>query len=254
MTSLMRSAESFILNAPACAEQSQLTVVTTATLPAASPTIPPTAPQHGVLQLVTTDSTLRASLQQFIAAGFAGHYGARVSQFMPHLLGVSLNNEWQAALGVRFAAQQRLFTEQYLAMPAEQALARRGIFTTRQSLAEIGHLYAEQRSALMQLFVLMVQALHQLTIGHLLFAATADLKRLLRRHGIELTESAPADPACLGEQANAWGSYYATKPDVCLLSVAQAAARINADPRLQQLIYRHWPQLHALVDTLKETL
>ena len=250
MTSLMRSDESFTLTAPACAEQSQLTAITGATLPAA---IPPTAPQHGVLQLVNTDSLLRPSLQQFIAAGFAGHYGASVSQFMPHLLGVSLNNEWQAALGVRFATQQRLFTEQYLTVPAEQALAQRGIFTTRQSLAEIGHLYAEQRSALMQLFVLMVQALHQLTIGHLMFAATADLKRLLRRHGIELTDIAPADPGCLGEQANAWGSYYATKPDVCLLSVAQAAARINTDPRLQQLIYRHWPQLHPLVDTLKES-
>ena len=253
MTSLMRSTESYTNAALNCSEQSQLSSITAASLPVATPAMLQTAPQHGVLQLITTDSPRRATLQQFIAAGFAGHYGARVSQFMPHLLGVSLNGDWQAALGVRFASSERLFTEQYLSAPAELALAQQGIVATRHSLAEIGHLYAEQRSALMQLFVLMVQALHQLTVRHLLFAATADLKRLLRRHGIELTEIAVADPACLGEQANAWGSYYATKPDVCLLSVVQAAARINAEPRLQQLIYRHWPQLHALVDTLKET-
>ena len=242
MTSLMRSAESYI--------SSQAAMASSVLLPAMQLSEP--AVIHGVLHLVEPEHTQRNTLQQFICDGFAKHYQANVQQFMPHLLGVLLSEQWQAALGIRFASEGRLFTEQYLPLTAERALQQHGFNCQRDDIAEIGHLYAQNRQALMQLFVLMVQALHQLGVTYLLFSATSDLKRLLRRHGIALKELIAANPDCLGEKAKAWGSYYQSKPEVCVLSVAQASERIQYDARLQQLIFRHWPQLHALVDTLKE--
>ena len=207
---------------------------------------------HGVLHLVERDHAQRTGLQQFIVDGFTRHYQAKVTEFMPHLLGVLLAGQWQAVLGIRFGTEGVLFTEQYLPQSAEQTLAQNDICCQRSDIAEIGQLYAQSRQALMQLFVLMIQALHQLGVRQLLFSATADLKRLLRRHGINLQEIVSADPKCLGDKANDWGSYYQSNPDVCVLSVNQAAERVQEDVRLQQLIFRHWPQLHALVDTLKE--
>jgi hypothetical protein len=211
-------------------------------------------PIQGDLQLIEPQHPRRASLQQFIAQGFATHYQASVQEFMPHLLGVSSSGLWQAALGIRFASAGKLFTEHYLSASAEQVLLTHNVSCDRSAIAEIGHLYAHNRQALMQLFVLMVQALQQLKVQQLLFAATADLKRLLTRHGIVLTEVADASAKCLGDKARGWGSYYQSKPKVYALAVTQAAERIQSDQRLVQLIFKHWPQLHALVDTLKEAI
>ena len=244
MTSLMRSVELFTSAGIVDFSTEQLSVVKRHI----------NQPGHGDLQLIESQHPLRASLQQFIVQGFASHYQASVQQFMPHLIGVSLSEHWQAALGIRFASADRMFTEQYLPAAAEQVMRAHNIACDRASVAEIGHLYAQSRQALMQLFVLLVQALHQLKVQQLLFAATADLKRLLTRHGITLTEMADASPTCLGDKASDWGTYYESQPKVCVLSVAQAAERIQSDQRLVQLIFKHWPQLHALVDTLTETI
>ncbi|MBU2114429.1 MAG: thermostable hemolysin [Gammaproteobacteria bacterium] len=244
MNSLIRSAETFAISDSIAQTSSNLGVNS--------------EPQHsvsqGILQLVENAHPQRQNLQQFIAAGFAKHYQANVRQFMPYLLGVSLSGNWQAALGIRFAGSEPLFTEQYLPARAESVLQQLNTGCQRSDIAEIGHLYAQSRQALMQLFVLMLQALHQLHVRHLLFAATADLQRMLKRHGITLSTVAEADPACLGDKARDWGSYYDKQPQVCVLTVSQAAERIQSDARLQQLIFRHWPQLHSLVATLQDTL
>lgn len=243
MISLMRSAESFTSAGMAGLSNTS-----------AFDTPLPGHITHGVLQLIEPQHQLRQSLQQFIAEGFASHYQADVQQFMPYLLGVALSGRWQAALGIRFAASGSLFTEQYLSSPAELVLNSHNIVSNRADIAEIGHLYAQNRPALMQLFVLLVQALHQLNIKQLVFAATTELKRLLTRHGIELSDVADASAECLGDKAVNWGSYYQSKPKVCVLSVVQPANRIQSDQRLVQLVFRHWPQLHILVNALQETI
>lgn len=221
----------------------------------ASPLLQSTVdPDAALLMLADAEHPQRSALEQFIANGFARHYQASVRLFMPYLAGVQRCGVLQAALGIRFARQQPLFTEQYLPLAAEYMLKLNGIDSPRSEIAEIGHLYADNAQALMPLFVLTVQALYQLNIRQLVFAATSDLSRMLGRHGLELTVLAKADPALLGDKAQDWGSYYHTQPQVCALSVQQVAESINADKRLQQLIFRHWPQLHALVDSLQESV
>lgn len=210
--------------------------------------------QHGCLTLVTEQDAARPGLQQFIKRGFAEHFGASVPGFMPYLAGVHRHGEWQAVLGLRFAQSGPLFTEQYLDAPIEHVLAATGMQTKREDLAEIGHLFAESRPALMQLFLLIAQGLHQLRMSTLVFTATTDVRRLLKRHGICLVPIASADPTRLGDKAAAWGRYYDTRPEVCVMSLADTASRIQQEPRLLNIIFRHWPQLHTLVDTLKESV
>jgi hypothetical protein len=236
------------------ARQSTLATATHATLSQSSQVSTTQECLHGCLELVGLQHASRDSLQHFIQTGFDKHYGAAVAHFMPHLAGVHRHGAWQAVLGLRFAGSEPLFIEQYLDAPIEQVLAARGLSATRQDIAEIGHLFAESRPALMQLFLLIAQGLHQLKMSTLVFTATRDVRVLLKRHGIELLPLSPADPARLGDKAAAWGRYYDTCPEVCVMSLGDTAAQIQQEPRLLNVIFRHWPQLHSLVDTLKESV
>lgn len=205
-----------------------------------------------LLQLVKASDLQRSSIEQFIASGFAKAYQADVQSFMPNLLGVSRSGEWQAVLGLRSAADNSLFIEQYLSAPVEQVLGQHGMDAKRSQLIEIGHLYAINRQSLLQLFVLMVYALDQLNYRYLLCAATTQVRSILSRHGIELTELGEAKAEALGEDAASWGSYYETSPKVCLMDLAAVTGLIHSDEKLTALAHQHWPQLHQLVARLPE--
>lgn len=217
-----------------------------ASLPAAKP----------LLQLVKKYDSQRLALEHFIATGFAKAYQADVQSFMPDLVGVSRAGQWQAVLGLRCAAQglvqNSLFIEQYLSAPVEQLLEQHGLQAQRHQLIEIGHLYASNRQSLLQLFVLTAYALHQLNYRYLVCAATTQVRVMLSRHGIELTELAEAKAEALGQQAASWGSYYDTRPKVCLMDLAAVSRLINSDAKLTALAHQHWPQLHQLVARLPE--
>ncbi|KUM53679.1 hypothetical protein AR688_18595 [Rheinheimera sp. EpRS3] len=207
-------------------------------------------PSESCLQLVLPDQPQRSSLQQFIQQGFATNYQAKVQHFMPNLLGVSRNGQWQAVLGLRSAAKTPLFIEQYLPDAVEQLLANHGLSAERRQLIEIGHLYASNRQSLLQLFVLMAYALDQLNYRYLLCAATTQVRDILSRHGIELTELAEAKADALGEQAASWGTYYDTNPKVCVMDLAAVTRLIHREEKLTALAHQHWPQLHQLVARL----
>jgi Thermostable hemolysin len=66
----------------------------------------------------------RAGFESFIAARFGRAYGAHVTHFLPHLLGVRDGlAHWQAAAGYAAAGVQTLFLEQYLDQPIERAIS-----------------------------------------------------------------------------------------------------------------------------------
>ncbi|MBY0420229.1 MAG: thermostable hemolysin [Pararheinheimera sp.] len=214
------------------------------------------ADTKALLQLVKSSDIQRASIEQFIASGFAKAYQADVHSFMPNLLGVSRAGEWQAVLGLRCAATKaaktKLFIEQYLPAPVEQLLATHGMQAERSQLIEIGHLYAINRQSLLQLFVLMAYALDQLNYRYLLCAATTQVRGILSRHGIELTELGEAKAEALGVDAASWGSYYDTNPKVCVMDLAAVTRLIHSDAKLTALAHQHWPQLHQLVARLPQ--
>jgi Thermostable hemolysin len=214
------------------------------------------ADTKALLQLVKAPDLQRASIEQFIASGFAKAYQADVHSFMPNLLGVSRAGDWQAVLGLRCAAtsaaKTKLFIEQYLPAPVEQLLAAHGMHAERSQLIEIGHLYAINRQSLLQLFVLTAYALDQLNYRYLLCAATTQVRGILSRHGIELTELGEAKAEALGEDAASWGSYYDTNPKVCVMDLAAVTRLIHSDEKLTALAHQHWPQLHQLVARLPE--
>lgn len=214
----------------------------------------PAGAEQQQAQLVWCDRghNCRDSLEQFIAGGFAAAYDARISQFMPHLLAVTLHGQWQAVLGIRSGLAPRLFVEQYLDADICTVLASAGIATQRAQVAEIGNLYASGRQQTLLLFIAMAVALYQQGYRHLVCCATPTVMSMLSRHGLQLNILAEGDPSRLGDAAADWGSYYQRHPQVCQLDLTAAYQLIMAKPQLQQMLSGFLPFLQCAGASLAE--
>jgi hypothetical protein len=157
----------------------------------------------------------RAEIEAFIAERFRKVYGAQVSHFCAHLLGLRDEaGSWHAAAGYTPAASGALFLEQYLDYPIEAALSERlGHDVPRARIVEVGNLAAVPpgfaRSFVSEL------GRHLVALGYqwAVFTATRDVRNLLRRLCFDAQALAPASRARLAVGAT-WGSYYAREPHV----------------------------------------
>lgn len=158
----------------------------------------------------------RPSFEAFIAARFGRAYGARLTHFLPHLLGVRDGLErWQAAAGYAAAGVQELFLEQYLDEPVEHSLGRAvGRPVARNDVVEVGNLAAVSAGMARALIPLLARHLHRMGYRWVAFTATRALRNSFHRLGLQPLVLAPADPARLPDGGVSWGSYYAQDPVV----------------------------------------
>jgi hypothetical protein len=158
----------------------------------------------------------RAAFEQFIAKRFLRAYGANVTHFLPHLLGVRDGlAQWQAAAGYAAAHTQKLFLEQYLDRPIEQTLAAAlGRPVARENVVEVGNLAASSAGMARALIPQLARHLHKLGYRWVVFTATRALRNSFHRLKLQPLPIAPADPARLPGGGASWGSYYAQEPQV----------------------------------------
>ena len=170
----------------------------------------------------------RADLEGFIARRFERAYGASLTHFLPHLLGLhDAEGRWLAAIGYAGAAEAPLFLEQYLDAPVEDILARKlGRPVARESVVEVGNLAAVRAGLARVLIPALAKRLRRHGFEVAVFTATRELRNAFGRLRLGPLVLAPADPARLREGAADWGSYYAHAPTVmggrisdCLLSL-----------------------------------
>ena len=158
----------------------------------------------------------RASFEQFIAARFDRAHGAHVTHFLPHLLGVrDALSRWKAASGYGAAIDGRLFLEQYLDQPVEEALtAATGWPVHRIQIVEAGNLTAVSPGMARALIPLVARHLHRLGYRWVVFTATREVRNTLHRLGLKPLRLARADPARLPDAGKSWGRYYQHDPQV----------------------------------------
>ena len=91
----------------------------------------------------------RPGLERFIAESYARLYGARITHYAEHLVGLrDSGGDWLAGLGYTFAGRDPLFVEQYLDCPIVDAMgARLGLAIDRHQIVEVGNLAASQSGA-----------------------------------------------------------------------------------------------------------
>ena len=194
------------------------------------------APPKARVVVMAQGDPRREAFETFVAGRFAEAYGATVSPTYPLLAGlIAPGGKILAAAGVRLAEQGPLFLERYLDAPVEAEVSRalaRPVF--RETIVEIGAFASSHPAWSMQLFEALPPWLAAVA-GRSFAVATLrpELARALGRAGFELNPIADADPARLGDDAGAWGSYYAGAPRVYAGPVAGGARLADLGERLQ---------------------
>lgn len=178
-------------------------------------------------------STTAETVTRFIERRFEQAYGARPPLRIPRLLAMTTaSGTLLAAVGIRGAAEEMLFLEDYLDAPIEAFLPGGGN-TDRAHVAEIAHLAGVEAGVSRHLFASLTVWLRAHGFQWATFTATEPLFNSLRRMGIALLEVAPADPARLVGAGQGWGAYYAHGPVVVGVDVEQAYQAMSRTGKLR---------------------
>lgn len=176
----------------------------------------------------------QSALETLIRERFASDHGARVSHFLPRLLGLWQGERPQAAIGAQCADEGPLFLESYLDTRIEAALAESaGQPVARASIVEIGNLACGRPGLQRALILHLIEQLHEEGYAWLVFTATPAVRNGFRRLGLSASPLALADPARLSAQSReAWGRYYDLAPWVMGGSLTLAYQSLEAQDLL----------------------
>ena len=226
------------------ATQVCLNIVSTAGLDTSSHA----APQLG---LHDQQAFHRQTLEHFIHSRYAETYSADIAHFLPLLMASWNGGDVQGVLGLRPGQCGRFFVENYLSAPMETLVSERtGQAVSRATLIETGNL-AGTRGSSQLLVIVLTDVLHRAGFRGVTFTATAQVSALLHRLGFAPQEICEADPVCLGEHAQSWGSYYANRPWVVIGDVAQAYKTLQRNEFALKLLSEHADEIDAIVALLQ---
>jgi hypothetical protein len=183
------------------------------------------------LLVVPEQHALRGSTEHFIAAVYKSHYQAAISSFPPILVAMLENSgRLLCASGLRFA-RTGFFSDAYLDIPIEQALARStGQPICRDDIFEVTTFASRAPHAATRFLEHVVAYGGHAGFEWAFFTATARLRDLLRILNLPFLTLGAADPARLSNSA-VWGSYYECAPCVCAVSHGAAAKFLSQSPR-----------------------
>lgn len=158
----------------------------------------------------------RFVVEAFIRRRFAEQHAARVTRFMPCLLGLhAADGSLHGAVGLRLAREGPLFLERYLDHPIEEAIGLRcDGAAARSEIVEVGNLAAEGQGTARRLIVSLAERLSGRGLRWVAFTGTPTLLNSFRRLGLSLHRLGPADPARVGPEISDWGRYYDCRPQV----------------------------------------
>lgn len=179
--------------------------------------------------VLARDDARRAALECFIAEAYARSYGARVTHYADHLVGLERSGQgWLGAVGYTMAETGPLFIEHYLDRPVEDEIAARTrTAVRREHIAEASNLAAPRSGAARRVIVYMTRRLHDLGRTWVVFTGTRSLLNSFDRLGIETMVLARAEPSRVPDAAASWGSYYATGPQVVAANIPAGFAHLR---------------------------
>lgn len=161
--------------------------------------------------------------KRFIEARYLDMFGSNAPVRYPHLLVLSDNQgNTAAALGIRRASEGPLFLEQYLDVPAEQAIEQAaGDAPSRAGIVELGSFAADSSRTATYLITAMAAYMQHQSFSHALVTSTGRLRRLFALFGFDLRSLGDARKDALPDGGKAWGLYYDDAPLVLAGSVPE---------------------------------
>lgn len=175
------------------------------------------------------DDPQRCTFETFIQQRFRKAHGADIRHFMPELFGMSdALGALHAVVGVRLASAGPLFLEGYLDEaidPLISAAANQAI--DRSVIVEVGNLAASSTGSARLSIIAMTYLLAMGGLEWVAFTGNLGLVNSFHRLGLKPVTLCAADPARLGEDRHAWGSYYESKPWVHVGNIRAGFAHLS---------------------------
>lgn len=197
-------------------------------------------------------SLARDEVEAFIRRRFSDAYDARISRFLPCLISLSDADGPCGAVGLRPAGESRLFLEQYLDQPVEQAVAGMACGpVARDSIVEIGNLGSRDAGASLLLFLTLGSVLEAAGCRWMVFSATGQVATMVEKVGLPTRTLASADPVRLTGSVDDWGSYYESAPRVMAGDVQAAFAALSLQPALAAALALISPLAHPMAEHLR---
>lgn len=166
-------------------------------------------------------SSLRSSLEARVRSGFGHHFNACIEGFMPDLAVYDHVTGASGVIGIRSAADEKLFLESYLDHPVETVVHLvSGDVVERRAVVEVGQFVVDDRDIVADFFRDLVPFLLSQGFGWVCFTGTNRVRALLARIGFAGFPVTLAARERLGESVDQWGSYYDHEPVVIIGKLA----------------------------------
>ncbi len=174
------------------------------------------------IEIVSENSPHRHEVESFIATSYLTHFDATLNSFFPLILTIrNINsNELIAAVGIRCAQKEQLFSECYLDDSIEQTIVKlESTLTSRGKIAELGNFVVKSRSDIKHVIPVLGKFIKTLNVDWVIYTLTRPIKAYFHKLGIELNHIKDADISKVNGAAKDWGRYYNFKPAVYYSSV-----------------------------------
>jgi hypothetical protein len=176
---------------------------------------------------IRPETAMAGTVAGFIRRRFLHAYGAEPTLRIPALLALTTaQGSLLAAVGVRNAALERLFLEDYLSVPVESVLPEPGV--ERHRIAEIAHLAGVEAGVSRFLFASLSVWLDGAGYDWVVCTGTDQLRNSFHRLGIATNVLGDADPARLPDGGAGWGRYYDHHPVVMAIRVADGMSALRS--------------------------
>ncbi len=197
------------------------------------------------------NSLQRQQLEACIAKKYLCVHQATSLKFLPVLLSMTNTHETLAAVGLNPGSCGPMFLEQYLNNPIEQSIAsfaRQPI--DRHTLIEIGNLAVIRKGTGLLMFVVMSMALAACGYQWMVFTATPEVTKLIRRLGFDPQYIAEADSTRIISGKKHWGSYYEKNPKVMAGSLGKASRIAENNVALSKVRTEYQEEINSLSKSL----
>ncbi|MBU2954988.1 thermostable hemolysin [Marinobacter sp. F3R08] len=183
---------------------------------------------------ICPDTPMAGTVADFIRRRFLHAYGAEPSLRIPALLALTTaQGSLLAAVGVRNAALEKLFLEDYLSVPVESVMPVTGV--ERHRIAEIAHLAGVEAGVSRFLFASLSVWLDSAGYDWVVCTGTDLLRNSFHRLGIPTQVLAKADPSRLPDDGAGWGRYYDHHPVVMAIRVADGMSALRSAGLLRRI-------------------
>ena len=186
--------------------------------------------QKTYIKLVQKSVSHRRTIEGFIQQQYKKHFDAEIQQFFPVLISVyhTSSDNLLASVGIRYADQEDLFSEQYLAKPVEHLLGKQaGKKVQRSSVIELGHFALAHRRHLVPVVRAIAQFIGQLRVDWAVYTLSQPMVNAVNRLQIPTQFLGFAEADKLHDQDNNWGQYYHLNPAVYCSHTATAIKAIH---------------------------